>query len=402
MAINDYLTSSLISKEAVALFSTQNSLIATGYRKYENMFEGGTYAPGQTVNVREDNFFQVQRGDSVTAQAIVEDSQPLTILPLFSVPVRYKPTDLQREMVDFSAEVLEPAVRALVAEMNAEIWRNSLTQVPLWAGSAASNLNSYNSIDQFNPIMTNIGMDKAYKRYMCLNPTQASQLRSANSLQNSFLDTLNKDITMDARIGRLAGFDMMEDSEMGLFLAGTHAAAGNITVKTTVSTGNTIVLTGLSGGATFKIGDVISIAGITSVNNVRQASTGDARGFTVQADATEAGSDVTLTVFPAIDFVVPRQKLSSATSTIPATSIVTVVGDHTVNLAYTERGLLCAIPPLAPLDSPDSKVSTDKKFGVSIRISKSAEVLDNMNILRLDAQMATRWTFNQAIRVVSV
>lgn len=403
---NSYLTSNLISKEAVALFKIFNSFIATGYRKYENMFSDSTYKSGDTINVRLDNFYIGARGDAIAAEDVVEASVPVTIRPLYSVAITYTPTDLQRKIADFNDEILMPAVRRLIAMMNRDIATAALTQVNFFTGDASANLNTFASLDQVNPIMDNLAMDPAYKRYASLNPTQVQQLRSATTLQNSFVEPINKEITMDAALGRLADFDIFKDQSISRFTAGSHLAAGDITVKTAVSSGTTIVLTGLTINETtvFKAGDVISIAGTSEFNQITREPTGREMQFAVQEDADSDGSgDVTITVFPSIQFTGPRKNIfaDGGDTEIAAGSVVTVVASHTPNICYTERGLITCMPPLQPMDAPESSTTTDKDYGVSIRVSKTAEVLENKNVIRLDAQLATRWVPQQAVRLVS-
>lgn len=398
MATNSYVTSQLVADEAVAVFQVNNSFISTAYRKYESMFSNTTYAPGDTINVRLDNFFIGSRGDSVQAEAIVEDKRPLTIKPLFSIPILYTPTDLQRKIVDFSAEFIQPAVRRLVTMMNEEIVNDALTQVGYWTGSPTANLNSFASIDSINPIMSNLGMDKAYKRYISLSANQLQQLRSASSLQNSFVEPLNKEITMNAQLTRLANFDLYEDQSITSFTAGT--AAGTITVNAATGSGNTIALAGVTSGTTFVAGDVIRIAGVFEFNQIYRKSTGRVMQFVVQQNVTSTGGVTTIVVLPFL-FEGPRANVIALGSVIASGALVTTVTDHQPNFAYTERGLIACMPPLEPMDCPNSSVTTDKKYGVSIRVSKTAEVLDNKNVMRVDCQMANLWIPQQSVRVVA-
>jgi hypothetical protein len=401
---NTYLTSNLISESAVAIFKIENSFIPTAYRKYENMFSQNTYKPGDTINVRLDNFYEGARGDSVTAESIVEASIPVTIAPLYSVAIQYRPTDLQRKIEDFADEFIAPATRRLAAMINRDIQQASLTQVNYFVGDDAANLNTFASLDQVNPVMLNLSIDPAYRKYASLSPKQAQQMRSSSTLQNSYVSPLNKDITMNAALGHLAGFDIFQDQSITNFTAGTHAAAGDITVKTAVASGSSVVLTGLNVGATFKAGDVFSIDGTYVYNQTLRIATSTNMQFTVLENATaDGGGDVTLSIYPAIQMTGPRKNVfaDGGDTQIAAGSVVNVVASHTPNICYSERGLIACMPPLQPMDSPYSATTTDREYGISIRVSKSAEVLENMNILRLDAQVAYKWVPGQAVRLIS-
>lgn len=398
---NTFLPSNLIAAEAVAQLAVNNTFLATSYKKYEGMFSSSPYKSGDTINVRLDNFFVGSRGDTVAAENIVEESTPVTIQPLYSVPITYTPTDLQRKIEDFSDEVIRPAVRRLAAMINRDIAQAALTQVSTWVGDAATNLNTFESLDQVNPIMDNLAMSPEYNRYVALNPTQVQKLRSASSLQNSFVSPLNKEITMDASLGRLADFDIFKDQSISSHTAGSPGAG--VTVKTAVSTGNTIALQNMTvTTGTFKAGDVISIAGVQEFNPITRTGTGRDIQFTIQNDVTADGSgDAAITVEPAMKFSGPRQNMTSASDDIAVGAAVTTVGSHMPNIAYTERGLIACLPPLEVMDSPESHVAVDKDTGISIRISKTAEVLNNKNVMRLDAQCAYKWINSQAVRLVS-
>lgn len=399
---NKFLPSSLISHEAAAILKVENTFLATANRKFEGMFSGQTYKPGDSVNVRLDNFFTGSRGDVSVAEAVTEASIAVEIQPLFTVSVSYTPTDLTRKIEDFGAEILAPGIRRLSAMLNEAIYTAALTEVNHFTGAASANLNTFASLDEVNPIMDDLAIDSVYARYAALAPIEVQQLRSASTLQNSFLPMLNRDITMHAALGNLADFDIYKDQSVGLFTAGTHAdSGGGISVKTAASSGSTLVLTGLTNGTTFVAGDVIEIAGVFGFNPILRKSTGETAKFTVTTGGTVASNDVTLTVFPSLSFSGQRQNFTSASSTIPAGAAVTVYGDHVANLCYSDQGLIACLPPLAPMDAPESSVATDKEYGISIRCTKTADVLANRNILRLDLQAAYKWVPDQAVRLIS-
>ncbi len=399
---NTYLTSQLITPDAVAMFEASCTFIPTAYKKYDGMFTAKTYAPGDTINVRLDNFFIGQRGDSVTAEDIVEASIPLTIAPLYSVPIAYTPTDLSRKIVDFSQEFLMPAVRRVRSMMNADIALNVLSQVNFWQGDTTAPINSYASMDSVRPLMTNLAMDPAYKRYAVISPDDAHSLRSSSSLQNSFLPSLNKEITLESRMGRLAGMEILEEEQVIRFYGGTKTIQTPATdFQIQAYTASTITIKNcVVGEQTLKQGDLIYLPATYSFNQATRQSTGRPMAFAVtQTPAVADGSGyTTVSIYPNMILSGPRQNMSG---TPAVNDIVSAVPDHMANVCYTERGLVCAIPPLERMDSPESYTYTSPKSGISMRISKTAEVLNNKNILRLDAQMATTWVPQQNIRKVS-
>lgn len=407
---NSYLNSNLFAKEAAAILKAENSLIATGHKKYEGMFSDNTYKSGDTINVRLDNFFEGQRGDVVTAEDIVEESVPLTIQPLYSVPVAYTPTDLQRDIADFGQEVLMPAVRRIVKMMNNDIYNASLTQVVNYTGDITAPLNSFNAVNAVNPLMDSLNMGN-YDRYLCVDPYNAYEMQGNSTIQNSFVSPLNKEVTLDASLGRLAGLDIMKDTSVTRHISGTHTAAGDITVETAVGSGSSIVLTGLTQTTgTINVGDVFSLAGVFEFDRIGRQALSQQKQFAVTAVSgpADANGDITVTVYPELIAEGPRQNFivpGASPNTIPVGAVATFPTNATTgyinNIAYTSRGLILAMPPLERMDSPDSYTFSDKDSGVSLRVSKTAEVLNNKNIMRLDAQLAYRWIPRQAVRLLA-
>lgn len=397
---NTYITSDLIAPRAVAIFKAINSYINLGNREYENMFQKGTYAPGDTINVRQDNFFVGSRGDAATDEPIVASKVPVTIRPLYSVLIKYTPTDLQRDIISFSDEILAPAVRRLSAMINNDINLAAQTQISNFNGDITAPVNSYSSISRVAAQMKILNMNN-YPATFVLDPATMDTLRSSSSLQNSFLPSLNKSITLEASMGRLASFEMMEDTSSTPYISGTHTAAGNVTISPAVSSGSTIVLNGFTAGATVNAGDQFSVAGVYQFDQIKRQSTVIPAQFTVTSGGTAGGGGtISVTVTPEIISTGPRQNVSIA---IPNNAVVTLLTNSTTgymrNIAFTKKGLVLCMPPLERMDSPFS--STANNEGVSMRISKTAQVEDNKNIMRLDAQAAILWVPGQSVVKVS-
>lgn len=408
MLTNTFNTSALVAPHAVALLKGMNSLVNLGVTEYTGMYSNAIYKPGDTISLRKDNFVTVSRGQAASAQAIVEDTIPVTIRPLYSAMFEIRPEDLQRKIVDFVAEVVQPAVRAISAQIDSDIAEASKTEISRYIGDISAPMNTFKSVSNINPLMDLLGMNN-YDRYLVLDPANSNELVSSDYLKNSFLQTLNQDITMNARVGRLADFDLFKDTNIVPHVTGTHAAAGDVTVKTAVSSGSTIVLQGFNAGATIKAGDCFTFDAVYDFDLIRQAPLSIKRQFTVTADATADGAgDVSVSVFPALIADGPRQNFyvpGASPNVIPVNAVVTFLTNTTDgyvnNIAFTGKGLVLAMPPLVPLDAPYSAVHTDPSTGISMRVTKTSDINNAVNIMRIDCQMACKWIDSQAVRRVA-
>jgi hypothetical protein len=405
---NTFINSTLLSKEAAVEFELNNTFIATANRKYDGLFTDQTYDAGDTVNIRLDNQFLVKRGDTVTAGDVKETSLPLTLQELYSVPVEYSTVDLSTKLRrnTWMDRVFKPAVRALVSDVNKDIASLAETQTYIHSGTPATSVATFLAIDTLGAILTERGVMPNQDWYCTLNPRDSSTLKAA--LQNSFNTTLNTEISLRSQLGRLSYFDMMVDQSIAVHTPDT-TSIGTPVVNGAVSSGSIINMSGLtpSTAGIVKAGDVISIAGVQSVNRVTRQSTGQDMQWVVTADAdSDVSGDIEVHVSPAIisDTANPNRNVTNA---VPNAAAVTFNGTnaarnpHKINLAYTQSALSVVTPPLAPLDSPESSVFKDPKTGLSLRVSQTAEVLNNKNVLRIDLLIGYRWFPSQVVRLMS-
>jgi len=400
----------LIGREAAYEFKNNQTFLATATHTYDHMYDKNTYYnPGDTVQVRLPNNYLTQEGDTVTVQDIKERSIPLVLEPILSLPLAYTTTDLTTAMgggvsESWKKRVLFPAVRSLVSTLNLKVAVKAKTQTNLYTGDEAANINAYAVVDNAGAVLDEHSCSRSLRRYCALATRQSAALRQSTSLQNSFVQSINKDITLNSQLGRLADFDMFSDQSIAYQDTTADARAG-VTVKTSVASGATsIVMTGftVSTAGIVKEGDVFSFTGIKSVNPITKASTGQDFQLVATADATsDSGGDATISVYPAPIFGATEPNADINTQIIATTPVV-FVADHHVNMAWSEDGLIVVCPPLTPLDTPYCTTIKDPDTGYSLRLSKSAEILQNKNIMRLDVLYGIRWLNDRAVRILSL
>lgn len=403
---NSFVTSSLISKEAAIHWKNMDTFLATANRRYSGMWANGTYDAGDTINIRLDNQFEVKRGDTVTVGDIKESTLPLTLQQLYSVPLEYTATDLTTDMFQgWSERVLRPAVRNILSRINYDIAAEARTQVYYTAGAANSSINTFAAVEEPGTIMMELGVPLDDKWYFAMTPKDGSALKAA--LQNSFNDRLNRDISDRSALGYLSYFDMYFDQGINSQAVTATKGAGPFSVNAAVADGaSSIQIAGLTATTgTINAGEVFEIAGIESVNHINKTATGRTMQFVATAAATADGAGVaTVSVAPVV-YGPTEPTLQNISAAIAGGEVVTFLDNaqsqYKVNIAYGENALHVVTPPLAPLDVPESSVFSDGDTGISLRVSKSAEILNNKNVLRLDVLCGYRWIGSQAVRVHS-
>lgn len=397
----------LIGRDAQFEWKNSNSFLATATHTYDHMYNKDTYYnPGDTIYVRLPNTFLTQTGDTVSVQDVKERHVPIVLEEILSIPLAYTVTDLTTKvgLANWKNRILYPAMRSLSSQLNYLVAQKAKTQVNLYTGDETANINAYSVIDNAGAVLDEHSCSRAIRRYAALSVRQSAALRQSSTLQNSFVEVINKEITLESRLGRLAGFDMFSEQSIPYQDTTSDARAG-VTVKTDVTSGATsIVLTGLTINTTDIIvaGDVFEFTAIYSVNPLTRQSTGIKFQLCATANAnSDASGDATVSVNIAVinDTTNPNRNV---TSQIVATTPVTFVADHHVNLGWAEDGLIIVCPKLAPLDTPYSAVVQDPDTGYSLTLSKSAEILDNKNIFRLNILWGALWISDRSVRIISL
>jgi len=408
---NQFSVTELVANIALAKFENNNSFVMTANRGYESDFKMQEYRIGDTVNIRRQNHFTVGDGRIGAIQDVDEETTPLVVEHQYHVLTEYNSKELTLEVDNglerFSERYIEPAVQEIVKQMETQIALDGVQQVNFATGTPGTPVNSFAAVDLAGAKMLEQAMPILDNAYMGLSVRDASALKA--SLQNAFNDTLNDDISFKSQLGHLSYFDIFQNQSIARHTTGS--LAGTVVVNGQVNSGNTIVLDGATPSAAnvFRAGDVVTFAGSNSVNPVGRADTGQLMQFVVLADASaDVGGNVTITVSPSIvsDLADARRNVTSPILDGAAVSIlgVTVPGTpvtYNVNLAYAKRGLDLVVPPLETIDVNRTYIKTSPDTNVSLRVSFQGDILNDVNVMRLDALCGWKWHGQYATKLVS-
>lgn len=399
-----FITTDLVSNTALAMFANNAPFVMTSSRIYQDDFTKAGYKVGDTIQVRRQNHFIVGDGSAATPQSIVESVENLTIAHQYHALISYTVKDLSLRIQDFSRLFIQPAIQEIITQMEADIAEQASQDLYLFQGTAGSPVNSYNDVDLCGAKMLEMGVNIADDAYLAMSVRDGAALKAA--LLNQFTPVFNEDIVRRAQIGHLSYFDIYQSQNIVQHIAGAGprlTPGDTLTVNGAVASGNTIVLAGATAGVTdyFVAGDIISIAGVQSVNPVGRKATGQNMQFVITQNATSTGGGaVTITVAPAIisDTANPNRNVNNA---VPNAAAVTMVGTHNVNVAYPMRGLDIVCPPLYKLQVPYQSVAIDPETGLSMAVTQTGDILGYQNFMRIDLLCGFKWHPEYAVRLIS-
>lgn len=401
---NQFITTDLVSNTALAMFANNAPYVMTASRIYQDDFTSSGYKIGDTLQVRRQNHFLVGDGSVATPQSILETVESITVAHQYNALIAYTIQDLSLRIEDFSRIFIAPAIQEIITRMEQDIAAQAEQELYYFTGTAGSAINSYTTVDSAGAKLLEQGVNIDNDAYMAMTVRDGSSLKGA--LLQNFTPVFNEDIVRKSQIGHLSYFDIFQSQNVARHVAGAGPrlhSGDTLTVNGEVSSGNTIVLAGASAGITdyFVVGDVISIAGVQSVNPVGRKATGQNMQFVITANASSSGGGaVTIKVSPSIisDTNNPNRNVSNA---VPNGAAVTMVGTHNVNVAYPSRGLDIVCPPLYKLQVPYASVAVDPETGLSLAVTQSGDITAYQNYMRIDLLCGFKWHPQYCVRVLS-
>jgi len=401
---NQFITTQLVSNTALAMFANNSPFVMTGSRIYQDDFQNSGYKIGDTLQVRRQNNFIVGDGSTAVPQDIIETVENITIAHQYHALIAYTVQDLTLRIEDFSRMFIQPAIQNIITQMERDIDADAEQELYLFQGQAGSPINSFSTVDLAGAKLLEMGVNIASDAYLAMTVRDGSSLKSA--LLNNFTPVFNEEIVRQSAIGHLSYFDIFQSQNIVKHIAGagpTLHPGDALTVNGAVGSGNTIILAGATGGVTnyFLPGDLISIAGVHSVNPLSRQSTGQDMQFVITAAANSSGGGaVTITVSPTI-ISATSSPLQNVDIPVPTGAPVSVVPSYNVNVAYPARGLDIVCPPLYKLQVPYASVAVDPETGLSLAVTQTGDILGYQNLMRIDILCGFKWHPQYAVKLLS-
>lgn len=401
---NQFITTQLVSNTALAMFANNSPFVMTGSRIYQDDFQNSGYKIGDTLQVRRQNNFIVGDGSTAVPQDIIETVENITVAHQYHALIAYTVQDLTLRIEDFSRMFIQPAIQNIITQMERDINSDAEQELYFFQGSAGTPINSFNTVDLAGAKLLEQGVNIASDAYLAMTVRDGSSLKSA--LLNNFTPVFNEEIVRQSAIGHLSYFDIFQSQNIVNHQAGagpTLHPGDTLTVNGAVGSGNTIILAGATGGVTnyFLPGDLISIAGVHSVNPLSRASTGQNMQFVITAAANSSGGGaVTITVSPTI-ISSTSSPLQNVDVPVPNGAAVTMVPSYNVNVAYPARALDIVCPPLYKLQVPYASVAVDPETGLSLAVTQTGDILGYQNLMRIDILCGFKWHPQYAVKLLS-
>ncbi len=333
MVANTLLSIGMITKESLAILENSLTFTKQVNREYDSEFGNKSAQIGDTVSVRKPPRYTVGTTPAFSAQGTVESSVPVTLNKQYNTGISFSTKNLTLDINDFSKTTFLDAQLAALANQIDYDGMQLYKDVYQAVGTAGTTPSAISTFLNAGVKLDNSAAPNDNMRATVVNPAaQAAVVGGALTYFNPSQSI--GDQYLNGTIGRAAGFKWSMDQNVGVQTIGTFAAAASgagtaVTVTTAVASGTASVVTGgWTSGDLLNVGDIVTFAGVYTVNPQNRQSTGQLQQFVLTATPTAAtgGGAMTIAISPTPQFSGAYQNVTSATGTIAATAVVTVYG----------------------------------------------------------------------------
>ena len=387
---NNFKNTSLVTKIAVKEFL--NALVMG--QKVDRQLDSQFQKVGASIQVRRPVMFEASSGATLgTATDVEERAATVTLDQRQKVHFEITSQDMTLSVENMTERFIKPAMEELAQKVETDLGA-VYTNIGNFSGTPGTTPTTFLSVANAGAVLSKLGV-AMNDRSLFVNADAAVAL--ADGLKTVFPESIAKKAIEEATIGRYGRWDIFESNSLTSHTVGAHggtplingasqsvtyAASGDAWTQSLITDGWTNSITDV-----LLAGDVITIAGVNSVNRRTRQDTGDLQTFTVTADATSGASTgpATLTISPPMIISGPYQTVTAA----PADGAAIVVKTGTAGSSYPQNlGLHknAVTLAMAPLDMPtDGASSARENFkGVSIRSVRQYDITNDKTVFRFD------------------
>jgi hypothetical protein len=383
---NTFVTPTWVMRE-VARIAVNNLKFAGRITRYgEEKFRAGGAKVGDTVSARLPQRFTTTYGQAFQAQAINDQTVPVTITDQINIGTSYSTFDATLTIQDAKTRYAKPAGEQLANTLD-YLGLSRLYQDVYFSVGTPGTTPTDNETDlDAGTVLTDAAcpMDG---RIAVLNPRGMAKLSNANQA----LFNPSRFQSENFRSGQFAGdalgiSEWFQDQNVARFTVSTYG--GTPLVKGASQTGSSLITDGwTSGGTTLNKGQVFTIDGVYQVNPQNYQSTGRLQQFVVTQTISDTTGDITMSISPSIITSGQLQTVDSSPANNAAINVVgtSATANAAQSLVFHPEAFIMAMAPL-DADLPGARVTqvTDSQMGVSFRHVEQYNGLSDQKINRID------------------
>jgi P22 coat protein - gene protein 5 len=403
---NSILTISMITRESMRVLENNLKFTKGVNRQFDDKFGVEGAKIGSTLNIRLPARYVGRSGPVLSVENQTETYVPLTLSQQFGVDVQFTSADLELSMDDFSERYLAPAMAAVANKIDRDGMAQALNvyQTVGVPGTTPAALSTYLAA---SAKLKFAAAPEDNLRSIVIDPNaEASIVNNLTTLFNPSQEI--SDQYKDGSMGRAIGFKWNADQNVNSYTTGPQGGSPQV-AAVPASGASSISTQGWTASAAVRlnVGDIFTMAGVYAVNPQSRATTGQLQQFVVTSQFSSSGSGTgTVSFAPAIVSSGQFQNVTALPAVNAAITVLDAAGNpgNTVspmNLAFHRDAFVLGTADLPLPKGVDmaSRVS-DKKVGVSIRMVRAYDIVNDMFPCRLDVLYGWSTVYPQlAVRI---
>lgn len=385
---NTLLSASAIANEGLLQFKNALGFTKGANRQLDKEFSQAGKKVGSVMNVRKPQRFTSSDGAVLDLQNVTNETVALTLDKRKHVAFQFGTDELSLSIEKFSESYVTPAAVSLANQVDLtglakskSIWQSVGTP-----GTLPTTIDIALAAGQK---LDENGCPKGDRTLILNSKVQRSVLNGTTGLYNPAGEV--SDQYRDGVMSRAAGFDWRESQNIRQHTTGP--LGGTPLIDGASQSGASILTKGWTAAAAsrLKLGDVVTFAGVYSVNPLTYQSTGELMQFVLTADFSSDGSgNGTIAISPALVLTGSTQNVSA----LPADSAAILIFAHASTyankvtpdcLAYHKDAFILGCADLEmPKNVDMSSYARDPESGLSIRFVRFYDGVNDRLVSRLD------------------
>lgn len=390
---NTLATSTWLVRETALGFLNSLKFVSNLNREYNDDYKVNGTRVGNTVKVKLPQRWQVKDGQALQTQSLLDQTVDVTLTNQKQVSMDWSSAQATTEINSAREQYVVPAANALANAADIQAYDDIYKDI--WNNIGTPGTATATNLEYLQAVVKIVNGSPATSRFCAvLDPSGMASIVNANlALFNPASDISREYKT--GMFGRDAlGIDeWYQDQNAPVFTTGSATTAATPLVAGANQTGSSLLTDGWASGATqLRKGDIITLAGVFSVNPESFRSTGQLQQFVVTADIADTTGDITIPISPSIitsgqlqtvtnspanDAVITYWSMSAGGTQAATTSRQSIV-------FHRDLGTFAFADMVKPNAGAKASYAQSKEFNVSIRLVEQYDVQSDSNITRLD------------------
>lgn len=367
---NSLLTIDMITREAIMLFRNTNAFIQNLDRQYDDQYANDGAKIGYNLRIRLPNDYVVRTGAAMSVQDTTEQSTTLVVSTQKGVDVGFSTAERTMQLDDYSERVLAPMINNLAGDVAVTIMRGVEGGVSNYVantdGAGAIATPTSRTVLEAGALLTKRSAPNGGRNLVADPFTMAHMVETMQGLFNPSTAVTRQ--FYSGQIYNALNYKWFEDQSVLVHTTGTFSAG---TVNGADQSGTSLTVNAITG--TFRAGDIITIAGVNSVNRVNKNDDGMLQQFVVTANV--ANGATTIPIYPAIippnaitGSAVQYQTVAAAAANGAALSLVNQASEqYRKNVAYAPGAITMVTADLI-VPKKVEEAARERYDGLSMRM----------------------------------